>query len=150
MPRPPRAVAAPLPQPLVLRAGVMVVTLLTLLAGPLAAQALPPSPADAAPAPRTTWQYGVLVIDRGGGAHRFAGPAGQLVEARRPLDFLRRLAADSTVRLREGSTDAELQAASLSVLGRDGWELVGCQFIRRELTSDDTVCHLKRPAPVEP
>lgn len=103
--------------------------------------------ARGAPRVRATWQHGVLTIDAGGGPHRFAGPGGQFVESRRPLEFLRRLGADSTVRLRDGVTHGELQAATLEVLGADGWELVGCQFVRREGTSDDTVCHLKRPHP---
>ncbi len=94
---------------------------------------------------RAVWQYGVLTMSHGNGIFRFAGPDQQRTEARNPRDFLQRLRADSTSRLREGHSVEEGHATVLDHFGRDGWELVSCQFVRNSVAADVTSCHLKRP-----
>jgi hypothetical protein len=101
-----------------------------------------PAPAHAtATAP---WEYSVYSTWIGSGM-RWVAPTGEVTGKGRPGEFLEALGAAPGEIPHKHASEEAWDAAALNILGRQGWELVGCNMIERTRTYHRT-CYLKRPA----
>lgn len=110
----------------------------------LAAQ-LPASP-PATPSPGVTWEYGTFAHHYGA-AKRWVGPDGKMIEHSKLPDFLAALGAAPAEIPEKYAAEERWNSAVLNLLGRQGWDAVGCQLMDRA-GNYYYVCLLKRPVVV--
>jgi hypothetical protein len=110
----------------------------------LAAQlpASPPASPLATPSPGVTWEYGTFAHQYGA-AKRWVGPDGKMIEHSKLPDFLTALGAAPAEIPEKYAAEERWNSAVLNLLGRQGWDAVGCQLMDRA-GNYYYVCLLKR------
>lgn len=101
--------------------------------------------AETSPPAGTQWEYGVY-RHYAGQAKRWVAGNGEVIESGKLPDFILRIGGSQSDVRRGGASEEEWNASVLNVLGRQGWELVGCQAYERSGTPT-YLCYFKRPAP---
>lgn len=108
----------------------------------LPASLLAQPPASSPSPPVVAWEYGTFAHHYGA-AKRWVGPDGTMIEHAKLPDFLAALGASPAEIPEKFAAEERWNSAVLNLLGRQGWEAVGCQLMNRS-RNDYFVCVLKR------
>lgn len=111
--------------------------------GAASPSSLAAQPAASAPtSPLVAWEYGTFAHHYGA-AKRWVGPDGKMIEHSKLPDFLTALGAAEAEIPEKYAAEERWNSAVLNLLGRQGWEAVGCQLMDRA-GNYYYVCVLKR------